>query len=174
MTPIFTVLEKYWYIAVLTLATYLFIILIIELKDLKYLHFNFRLKKHEYKETKSWTRLNQLFLREFKFYKDIPFSDLIAKVHQQFRQLIIISNQISDEGSENAKLQRFIENVSHEDVKIFLMDPFKWLNWISGTNGSRFLEKTFKKKKKSLKKLLPYLIDLEKHFLLELHFLWNV
>ena len=37
MTPVFTVLEKYWYVTVLILTTYVFIILIIELKDLKYL-----------------------------------------------------------------------------------------------------------------------------------------
>lgn len=168
MTPVFTVLEKYWYVTVLILTTYVFIILIIELKDLKYLHFNFRTKTHKYKETKSWTRLNQLFLREFKFYKERPFTDLITRVHMQFQQVIVHSTKINIEGNDKEKVQKFIEKVSNQELQIFLKDPYKWLNWVGERAGVKFIERAFKKNNKAFKKLLPFLINLEKHFLSEL------
>lgn len=169
MNSVFAVLEKYWYLVIVLLAFYILIILIIEIKDLNYFNFNLKLKKHEYKETNDWYRINDLFLQDFKYFKDKSIEDIVKKIHRQFSELISISFKVDTDLIEEDKLELFIINTSDKEIQLFLKDPLQWVNQIIDENHVYLLESSLKKNKKTYNKLFPNLVRLEKSFLKELN-----
>ena len=169
MISFLDVFEKYWYVALIIVVTYILIIIVIEIKDINYFHFNFDKRKHEYKDSKSWSRLNYLFFKEFNYYRNAPLEDIIIRFHNQLKNLILLELKDNDETDKKILLQKFIDNLPENELKFFLHDPLRWLE-IKLDQSKRFLLFSFlNKKSTSYKKLLPHVVYIEKILVAELH-----
>lgn len=169
MTSVLSVFEQFWYVTIVLLVFYILIILIIEFKDMNYFNFNLGLKKHEYKGSSDWYRVNDVFLKEFKYYKSKSIEDIVKKIQKQFLELIVISFRNTNDLPENENLDKFIENISDKELQFFLKNPVNWVNKIIDPNHIYLLEQSLKKNKKTYKKFLPNLLRIEKSFLKEMN-----
>lgn len=168
MIAFLSVFEKYWYVSIVIVAFYLLIIVLIEIKDTKYLHFNIAVKKHEYKETKSRSRMNYLFLQDFNFYKNASIEALMLKVNNRFKKVIVLTLKDDTELDQLIRLQQFIDQLSDGELKLFLVKPETWLNRNLTHRRRFFLMYFFNKNRATTKNLLPLILRIERQLLDEL------
>ena len=167
MASIIEVFSKNWPILISLLIIYLFIILIIEIKDQKLSSFTLRTTRHEYKETKNWYQINNLFLQEYKMNKNNPIENILMQIQRQFKKLILINLKESRNNVTDNEMLEFIDNMVDEEVKFFLKDPILWLNKSTNSGTIYFVDKNLMRNKKLYKEVLPNLLRLEKSFFQE-------